>query len=273
MKSLINIILIAILILSISTKCFAQIDLKKTVFDFAEQYTKDSIVINSRFLLTYNEFKNISISESKKPLDEKTIQTNYKRLNDGIKYNNSELKRNLGKIYSIVSFDSVSYKQKKLSFIDVSIVFRNKRPYFDLNDTTIRTKFVFMLINNKLKFVGPAHVISDLHFNLSKLDRIKTEMENEFHVKYKNIYFNNTSNNCIPFKTNNKWGLVSFDNKIVLNAVYDSIYPFKANYALVKLKGMYNLIDEKFKLVFNEPKKHIIFTENEYLVLNNKNEY
>lgn len=271
MKTLIN-FFVAILILSISTKSFSQTDLKKTIYDFAEQYTKDSIIINNKFLLTYNEFKNLPSFKNITSSNEQKVLDYYNTINEGIKQQNNQIKTDLGKIFSIVSFDTVSYKQSDLSYIDVAIVFRNKSPYFNLNQTTSTVQFVFVQLNNELKLYR-TYTTSDLHFNLNKLDRIKNLREEELNRQYKGLFFNDASNNCIPFKKNNKWGLISFNNEILLKPLYDSIYPFKAEYAMVILNGLYNLVDKKFKIVFSDSKKRIKLVENEYFVLNNQNKY
>jgi hypothetical protein len=272
---------IAILLAFIGTKCFAINDIKQlkaTVNSFGQQLIMDSSHISDEFLLTYDEFKSCYKLQNEKELDEQKILKNFENYYQANITNLfKNVKYELGQVYSILSFDTLQYseiqsKKYKLYFIDISIVFNCKRRSKANIDST-RTLFKFVILNGKLKLTGQYRQIDYFEFTSHKLDIIQNQRKREFYIAYDEKYFQYSFYKCIPFRKNNKWGLTNFNNEILLNPVYDSIYPFNSNYALVVIGKKYNLVDTSFRLMFKQNKARIKFRDGKYYVLTTGNKY
>ena len=77
------------------------------------------------------------------------------------------------------------------------------------------------------------------------------------------IYYTITKSKYLKVKKNSLWGLIDFDNNLVVDYLYDEIYHFDDNYSFVKKNDKWGTIDNKGK--------EIIGIEYDFLKYNSKN--
>jgi hypothetical protein len=172
-------------------------------------------------------------------------------------------RRAVGEKPKVLSFDTVTFNIAYDPVIDVSFRFKSLSKNKKEDEKLVIT---FLLWNDQLKFIGEYRQTTDYDYDRGLAERFMFAGENIFNTRFRNIAFITSLHQLVPFQQNRKWGLQSFENKIVVQAVYDSIFPFANKYAKVATKGGYNLLDRNFKPAFSQPAKKIDLFDEQYLV-------
>ncbi len=248
-------------------------NLKETVNSFGNSYLQDSAKLPVEFLLTYEEFKifyeNAAYSQD---LREGNLPAKYDEHVKRINFRYQYFRKEFNNSYNIKSFDSFLFTQENNSLITIRINYFGKSNYFNANDD-LGALFDFVICKGKIKLIGSCRRTDNFEFRSKQLNRIQQERYNQFTKTYKGNYFEYSFYNAIPIKEKDKWGLISLEGKQILRPRYDSIYPFRSDFALVANKNNYNLLSKDFKEVFNKEYKKIKYERGQYYLLNANNKF
>lgn len=82
-------------------------------------------------------------------------------------------------------------------------------------------------------------------FDDEKMNQLREEIRYEYEYREINLseLVQPENNWLIPAFDGNKWGYIKQDGKVVLDFIYDEATQFAGSYAVVKLEGVYTLID------------------------------
>ena len=239
--------------------------LEETVYCFGNYLIKDTANISDEFILTYKEYKTFYLAYYN-GLQEKKIQTDYDDYKIRVKEKFNYFKRDFNNTFKIKSFDSFTFKEDKAPLISIAINYSN-------TENEKMAYFSFVIYKDKIKFLGTCRRTYTIDFDLYRLHKINEERANQFYKNYKEKYFEYSFFNAIPIKVKNKWGLNMLNGKEILKPIYDSIFPFISNFALVVKNKKYNLLSKDFKLIFTEEPKKIKIENGFYFVLNKNNKF
>lgn len=254
-------------------------ELDKTIKSFQEQFLKKPFEISNEYILTYEEFKYLATINPKNKPDEVAIKKDYETYYlQKVDLKIKSFNRDLLPIKSIISYDTVTYYERKgyndeLKIIEICFIMQKKPNSFLNKGSITRYKMKFIILNDQIKFTGQSSTQSLYHYNLGNLDIIRSQNKSILNSQYKGEIFDKAKFKCIPKFENEKWGLVSLNNELLVPCIYDEIKTFKNNYSLVTINGMYNLLDTTFKLVFKSNLPEIKFENNLYYILNEKNQF
>jgi len=249
--------------------------LKETIHELAKEVMSDKKEFSLDFTLSLDEQKIVSKAFDK-TISEIEVLKEFKTYQKYTSEKYTDLKESSFILSEFISFDTITYKSRGMPYLDILLLFKGTRDKYSNragNSDTIRIATKFVIINNKIKIDGSIYSTSIFYHDLDQLNLVKNT-HTEFVVrKYKN-YYETSEDGVIPIRNKNKWGLVSLNNnKMLLPAIYDSIFPFYDGFARVVINGGHNLIGRNLKPVFSENKVRIKLIDGIYLIADKNGKY
>jgi len=263
-KYLILVILLSSFLLPVQAK--TNVDkIEKSIKSFAQALLEDTITsVPQEFKLTLNDFRQlVALSTNNRMSEDELVRIYAQRINVIERKFKKALKL-LNHPSELVSYDTLTYTSDNVPQITVALVFKT-RDYRTNKKTNIRVLFHFLILENKLILSrNLMRKKDDYDYDKYISQKIQTTRGSDLYAVYKNIWFNSSDLEVVPFKQLNKWGLKKLNGTVFLEAEYDSIYAFKKDYALVVKDGKYNLLNENLEFEFAEFQNKIERRSTEY---------
>lgn len=219
------------------------------------------------FIMTMDDFRALA-NRSGTRIDESRINTVLQGEigNTALQYRH--LKKTLGQIERTISWDTLRYTNRGDLYVDIMIQFVTSiTDPFVRSPRKTRVVCEFVVLEDRLLLTENIREVSDMGYDLYEMKMIYRERINEFYRKHQYYVFTSTEGNVVvPFRKQDKWGLMSFQHEIKVPAVYDSIARFDLDYYHVVSKQGHNLLDKNFKPLFAKSRKHIRKTKGSYQV-------
>lgn len=193
---------------------------------------------------------------------EKNAERQIKIANDNFR----NTKEKIGSVKDLISWDTIQYLHDNTRTMDITLLLNTINP----TNRSINKSHVVMIfrVNGTRLIMNTCRKMTDQEYDLHIINAIDEDRRTELYRKYKHYVFDNHDTKFIPFRNNEKWGLISLDSQVVVPAQYDSISKPEFGYYHVISKKGHNLLDKDLKPVFDKPQKNIRAGRISYEVLN-----
>jgi len=245
-------------------------NIKSTIETLSEAFSSKED-FPADFIFTKDEIQKY-LTATKRDYDIETFDTQYNKYVDRVQRKFDDVKRSLGKIERVLSWDTTSYKHTRETRMDVSFVFQSI-PRYSNKAEKVRVLLEMAIFDNGIFINETLYTISELHYDLHLLRQFNYARESLLQNAYSPNLFHSSDNGVIPFQKNKKWGLITQQGEVKLPAVYDSIAPFSFDYYRVVSKKGYNLYTADFKPRYDKELKYIRMNWSGYFVTNSKGEF